>query len=78
MGTFRVRFTLKASQNVLVAEGGQLRVKSVLDRDVVWIGDIASPITSPRVPATTTSRRGSDDRGVEFRGSDPDAAIEPA
>lgn len=47
MGTFRVRFTLKASQNVLVAEGGQLRVKSVLDRDVVWIGDIASPITSP-------------------------------
>src|SRR6185369_307631 len=44
IGNFKVRFTLKASRSVLVHEDNENKVKSLLNRDVVWIGDITSPI----------------------------------
>lgn len=46
-GNLRVRFTLKAGQNVLSDDAGTPVVKSLLNHDVVWIGDIVSPIDSP-------------------------------
>lgn len=46
-GNLRVRFTLRASQNILVREGATNRVKSLQNTDVVWIGDITSPVGSP-------------------------------
>lgn len=47
MGNFRVRFTLRAGQNVLSEEDNQPVVKSLQNRDLVWIGDTTSPVTSP-------------------------------
>ncbi len=47
MGNFRVRFTVRAGQNVLSEENGDPVVKSLLNRDVVWIGDTTSPVSSP-------------------------------
>jgi hypothetical protein len=43
-GNAKVRFTLKAGHNVLVPDANGLpAVRSVQDRDVVWIRDISSP-----------------------------------
>ena len=47
MGNFRVRFTLRAGQNVLSEEDNEPVVKSLQNRDLVWIGDVTSPVTSP-------------------------------
>jgi phage tail sheath protein FI len=44
MGNFRVRFTLKAGRSILVSEDGETRVKSLVNRDVVWIGN-TSPLS---------------------------------
>ncbi|HJT26015.1 MAG TPA: phage tail sheath subtilisin-like domain-containing protein [Pyrinomonadaceae bacterium] len=47
-GNMRVRFDLLVGQNVLgTDENGNARVAGVLDGDVVWMGDTASPIASP-------------------------------
>lgn len=55
-GNMRVTFTLKMGQNILSSEpssagsSGQppkSRISALFDNDLVWIGDIASPITSP-------------------------------
>ncbi len=46
-GNFRVRFTLRRGQNILVLENGVRRVRGLQERDVVWIGDVSSPIASP-------------------------------
>ncbi len=47
-GNLRVRFTLRVSQNILsFDELNQPQVGALLDRDVVLIRDIRSPITSP-------------------------------
>ena len=46
-GNGRVTFTLKAGQNILVRENGVNQLRSLSDRDVVWISDrdnIASPV----------------------------------
>ncbi len=47
MGNFRVRFVVKAGQNCLSEDDGEPVVKSLQNRDVVWIGDVTSPISSP-------------------------------
>ena len=54
-GNLRVRFTLRLGQNVLTREFEQQgtnkvfvsKVKSLLNNDVVWMGDIQSPLQSP-------------------------------
>ncbi|MER0169334.1 MAG: phage tail sheath family protein [Nitrosomonas sp.] len=50
-GDARVTFTLKVGQNVLVQEvagtGSLKRLNSVVDRDVVWIRDVQSPLSPP-------------------------------
>ena len=47
-GNMRVRFDLLVGQNVLgTDENGNARVAGLLDGDVVWMGDTASPIASP-------------------------------
>ncbi len=48
-GNFRVRFTLRLGQNVLGVgtEPGTPTVGSLRHRDVVWISDVTSPISSP-------------------------------
>lgn len=54
-GNLRVRFTLRLGQNVLTQEFEQQgpnkifvnKVKSLLNNDVVWMGDIQSPLQSP-------------------------------
>jgi phage tail sheath protein FI len=49
-GNGRVTFTLKVGQNILVQEGSVRRLRSLSDRDVVWIrdrdGTLASPINA--------------------------------
>ncbi|MFM8359334.1 MAG: phage tail sheath family protein, partial [Verrucomicrobiota bacterium] len=47
MGNFRVRFVVRAGQNVLSEDDGEPVVKSLQNRDVVWIGDTTSPVSSP-------------------------------
>src|SRR5919205_1099656 len=47
-GNMRVRFDLVVGQNVLgTDENQQPRVAGLSDGDIVWMGDIASPIASP-------------------------------
>ncbi len=46
-GTMRVRFTLNVGQNILSLSNGAPKVAGLYDSDVVWIGDISSPISSP-------------------------------
>lgn len=47
-GNMRVRFDLLVGQNILGRdENGNVRAAGLLDKDVVWMGDIASPISSP-------------------------------
>ena len=47
-GNMRVRFDLVVGQNILGRdEDGNVRAAGLLDKDVVWMGDIASPISSP-------------------------------
>ena len=46
-GDARVTFTFKLGQNVLVNLDGQNRIRSVLDRDVVFVSDTQSPIGVP-------------------------------
>ena len=46
-GNVRVRFDLVVGQNILSEENGNPRARGVLDNDVVWIGDVTSPISSP-------------------------------
>lgn len=46
-GNLRVRFTVRLGQNILAGKTGSPVVKSLYDRDVVWIGDVESPISSP-------------------------------
>jgi phage tail sheath protein FI len=47
-GNMRVRFDLLVGQNVLgTDENGVSRVAGLSDGDVVWMGDIGSPISSP-------------------------------
>jgi hypothetical protein len=46
-GNYRVRFTLRSGQNILVREGSENQVKSLQNADVVWIGDTSSPVASP-------------------------------
>jgi phage tail sheath protein FI len=54
-GNLRVRFTLRIGQNVLATKDETVLgvkqktpvVNSVSDRDVVWIGDLTSPVSSP-------------------------------
>jgi hypothetical protein len=46
-GNMRVRFIVRLGQNILAREGGVSKVKSLLDYEVVWIGDVTSPVSSP-------------------------------
>src|SRR5215510_3439623 len=47
-GNMRVRFDLLVGQNVLgTDENGDARLAGLSDGDVVWMGDIGSPIGSP-------------------------------
>lgn len=46
-GNFRVRFTLRVGQNVLSFDNGTPRVGALLERDVVMIRDVRSPVTPP-------------------------------
>ncbi|MGC2776545.1 MAG: phage tail sheath subtilisin-like domain-containing protein [Bradyrhizobium sp.] len=46
-GNGRVTFTLKIGQNVLVREAGVSQLRSVSDRDVVWIRDKDGTLASP-------------------------------
>lgn len=46
-GNMRVRFIVRLGQNVLTREAKESKVKSLFDYDLVWIGDIMSPIESP-------------------------------
>lgn len=47
-GNMRVRFDLLVGQNILgTDENGNARVAGLADRDVVWMGDLTSPIGSP-------------------------------
>src|ERR1700752_266521 len=47
-GNMRVRFDLLVGQNILGSdENGDARVAGLLDDDVVWMGDVTSPISSP-------------------------------
>lgn len=45
-GNVRVRFSLRVGQNILSFDGTQPRVSSLVERDVVLIRDIKSPIAS--------------------------------
>jgi phage tail sheath protein FI len=47
-GNFRVRFTLRLGQSVLgVGEPGRPTLGSLRHRDLVWISDTTSPVSSP-------------------------------
>lgn len=46
-GNVRIRFIIRLGQNILARENNVSRVKSLLDYDVVWVGDVTSPISSP-------------------------------
>lgn len=46
-GNVRVRFTIRLGQNVLGGKTGSPTLGALYDRDVVWIGDVKSPIDSP-------------------------------
>lgn len=47
-GNMRVRFDLLVGQNILgTDENDEARVAGLLNGDVVWMGDISSPISSP-------------------------------
>ena len=47
-GNMRVRFDLLVGQNILgTDENGAARVAGLFDGDVVWMGDVASPLSSP-------------------------------
>ena len=48
-GNLHVRLTLSVGQNMLGEEGGQPKVRGLLDHDVVWINDVTSQNTSPPV-----------------------------
>lgn len=52
-GNMRVRFDLVVGQNILGEDiDGNPRAAGLLDQDVVWIGDLTSPVSSP--PGTGT------------------------
>jgi phage tail sheath protein FI len=46
-GNMRVRFTVRLGQNILGGNADKPTIGALLDNDVVWIGDITSPISSP-------------------------------
>ena len=46
-GNVRLRLTLRLGQNILGGEVGAPTVGGLLDKDVVWINEINSPIDSP-------------------------------
>src|SRR5262245_47023214 len=46
-GKVRVQFDLVVGQNTLSEEDGKPKVRGLLPNDLVWIGDISSPINSP-------------------------------
>ncbi len=47
-GNMRVRFDLLVGQNILGTDvNGDARVAGLADEDVVWMGDITSPVSSP-------------------------------
>jgi len=46
-GNLRVRFTIRLGQNILGGKSGEPKLGALSDRDVVWIGDVKSPISSP-------------------------------
>jgi phage tail sheath protein FI len=45
-GKVRVRFTFRLGQSILGSAQGRPTVRSLLDRDIVWIGDLTSPVSS--------------------------------
>lgn len=51
-GNFKVRFTLRASRNILAvdADGTATVSGGLQENDIVWIGDSATPIASPPGP----------------------------
>ena len=51
-GNVRVRFTLRLGQNILIVQDGARQLRSLQPRDLVWIGDLTSPLSSP--PGTGT------------------------
>ena len=46
-GNMRVRFTVRLGQNILGGNADKPTIGALLDNDVVWIGDVTSPISSP-------------------------------
>jgi uncharacterized protein len=48
-GNARVTFTFRSGQNVLIEDNGRPGVRSLLDRDVVWIRQIGGNALSPGV-----------------------------
>ena len=46
-GNLRVRFTVRLGQNILGGKTSDPKLGALSSRDVVWIGDITSPISSP-------------------------------
>jgi phage tail sheath protein FI len=44
-GKMRVRFTFRLGQSILGSAQGRPTVRSLLDRDIVWIGDLTSPVS---------------------------------
>ncbi|HEY0070571.1 MAG TPA: phage tail sheath subtilisin-like domain-containing protein [Chloroflexia bacterium] len=46
-GNMRVRFTLRLGQSVLSSRSGAFTVSSMTENEVVFIGDMVSPLTSP-------------------------------
>lgn len=46
-GNLRVRLSVRMSQNVLGGGAGSATVNGLQENDVVWLGDVTSPISSP-------------------------------
>lgn len=47
-GNFTVRFELRASRNILLSGGKSVKLAGNLqEHDIVWVGDVQSPISSP-------------------------------
>lgn len=46
-GNMRMRFIVRVGQNILAEATGNPVIRGLLNHDVVWIGDVTSPITSP-------------------------------
>jgi len=51
-GNLRVRFTVRLGQNVLTTSSGAVVIRSLQQRDIVWIGDTTSPVSIPPGPGS--------------------------